>query len=160
MVFISCKEWASVNSGVTALMAESLSKRTQLLKAKVLVYSVLEPAVGYLTTLHFNSEQGTHPALVWAITLRWWDKGHLHPTQGQCLFCSVLTINPDLGYVHRSTPPSKWIGAQEGNFWDIFRPLKPHLGMPVEQLLVSEGSSLPSLLAPLFHLNLLFAQSC
>ena len=31
---------------------------------KFLVYSVLEPAVGYLTTLHFNSQQGTHPTLV------------------------------------------------------------------------------------------------
>ena len=34
------------------------------LKLKFLVYSVLEPAVGYLTTLHFNSQQGTHPTLV------------------------------------------------------------------------------------------------
>ena len=33
-------------------------------KFKFLVYSVLEPAVGYLTTLHFNSQQGTHPTLV------------------------------------------------------------------------------------------------
>ena len=39
------------------------------LKFKFLVYSVLEPAVGYLTTLHFNSQQGTHLTLVWAITL-------------------------------------------------------------------------------------------
>ena len=31
------------------------------LKLKFLVYSVLEPAVGYLTTLHFNSQHGTHP---------------------------------------------------------------------------------------------------
>ena len=50
------------------------------LKFKVLVYTVLEQAVGYLTTLHFNSQQGTHPTLVWAITLRWWDRSHLHPT--------------------------------------------------------------------------------
>ena len=34
------------------------------LKLKFLVYSVLEPAVGYLTTLHSNSQQGTHPTLV------------------------------------------------------------------------------------------------
>ena len=34
------------------------------LKLKFLVYSVLEPAVGYLTTLHCNSQQGTHPTLV------------------------------------------------------------------------------------------------
>ena len=33
-----------------------------------LVYNVLEPAVDYLTTLHFNSQQGTHPTLVWAVT--------------------------------------------------------------------------------------------
>ena len=56
----------------------------QMLKLKFLVYSVLS-AVGYLTTLHFNSQQGTHPTLVWAITLRWWDRSHLHPTQGQRL---------------------------------------------------------------------------
>ena len=31
---------------------------------KFSVYSVLEPAVGYLTTLHFNSQQGTRPTLV------------------------------------------------------------------------------------------------
>ena len=34
------------------------------LREVFLVYSVLEPAVGYLTTLHFNSQQGTHPTLV------------------------------------------------------------------------------------------------
>ena len=39
-------------------------KATLKLKLKFLVYSVLEPAVGYLTTLHFNSQQGTHPTLV------------------------------------------------------------------------------------------------
>ena len=38
----------------------------QLLKFKLmfLVYYVPEPAVGYLTTLHFNSQQGTHLTLV------------------------------------------------------------------------------------------------
>ena len=54
-------------------------------KLRFLVYSVLEPTVGYLTTLHFNSQQGTHPTLVWAITLRCWDRSCLHPTQGQHL---------------------------------------------------------------------------
>ena len=39
-------------------------------KLKFLVYSVLEPAVDYLTTLHFNSQQGTHPTLVLVITMR------------------------------------------------------------------------------------------
>ena len=28
-----------------------------MLKLKFLVYSVLEPSIGYLTTLHFNSQQ-------------------------------------------------------------------------------------------------------
>ena len=58
------------------------------LSFKFLVYSVLETAVGYLTTLHFNSQQETHPTLVWAITLRWWDRSCLHPTQGQHLYLS------------------------------------------------------------------------
>ena len=44
--------------------------------------------------------------------------------------------------------------------WDIFRFWEPCLGMPVEQLLVSEGSSLPSSSSPLSHLNSLFWQSC
>ena len=34
------------------------------LKLKFLVYSVLEPAVGYLNTLHYKSQQGSHPTLV------------------------------------------------------------------------------------------------
>ena len=34
---------------------------------------------------------------------------------------TALTINPDLGYVLRSTPLSKWIGVQEG---DILRLLQ------------------------------------
>ena len=38
--------------------------KVKVLGLKFLVYSVLEPAVGYLTTLHFNFQQGTHPTLV------------------------------------------------------------------------------------------------
>ena len=38
-------------------------------------------------------------------------------------------------------------------FWDVFRLWEPHLGMPVEWLLVSEGSGLPPLSSPLSHLN-------
>ena len=52
------------------------------------------------------------------------------------------------------------LGFKKGTFWHVFRPWEPHLGILVEQLLVSEGPSLPSLLSPLSHLNLLFGWSC
>ena len=43
-----------------------------------------------------------------------------------------------------------WVsfGLKKGTFWDIFRPQEPHPGIPVEQLLASEGLSLPSLPSP------------
>ena len=48
------------------------------------------------------------------------------------------------------------LGFKKGALWDVFRHWEPHLGIPVEQLLVSEVSGLPSLSSPLSHLNLLF----
>ena len=95
-------EWTSANSAVTALMAEPLSKRAQLLSPSI-----------------------------WT----------------QAMFSGLLHWLSGLGF-------------KKGTFQDIFKLLKPHLGTPVEQLLVSEGSSLPSLLSPLFHLNSLFWQCC
>ena len=53
-----------------------------------------------------------------------------------------------------------WSGFKKGTFWEIFRLWEPCLRMPVEWLLVSEGSGLPSLLSPLLHLNSLFWQPC
>ena len=51
-------------------------------------------------------------------------------------------------------------GFKKGPFWDIFRLWELCPGSPVEWLLVSEESSLPSLSSPLLCLNLLFWQSC
>ena len=48
------------------------------------------------------------------------------------------------------------LGFKKGTFWDVFR----LWGLLVEQLLVSEGSGLPSSLSPLLHLNWLFWLSC
>ena len=61
-----------------------------------------------------------------------------------------------------SSPPH-WVNGlrfKKGTFWDVFRLWEPCLGMPVEWLLVSEGSGLFSLLSPLLYLNSLFGWSC
>ena len=49
------------------------------------------------------------------------------------------------------------LGFMKETFLDIFRPWEPHLGMPVEKLLVSKGIGFPSLLSPLSHVNSLQA---
>ena len=46
------------------LSKKLITPKPYIVKSKFLVYSVLEPAVGYLTTLHFTSQQRTHPTLV------------------------------------------------------------------------------------------------
>ena len=57
-------------------------------------------------------------------------------------------------------PPLSRLGFKKGTFWDIFRLWGPHLGIPVEWLLVSKGSGLPSSSSLLSCLNLLFWWPC
>ena len=72
---------------------------------------------------------------------------------------TVLTINPDSGYVLRSAPLITRIRVQKGNFPGHLQALGASSGMLVEQLLVSEGLDFPSLSSHLSHLNLLFGWS-
>ena len=71
----------------------------------------------------------------------------------QLLSPSILTLAMFLGPLH-------WVsrlGFKKGTFWNVFRLWEPHPGMPVKvTLLTSEGSSLPSLLSPLFAFKLTF----
>ena len=60
----------------------------------------------------------------------------------QLLSPSILTWVMFLGLLHQVSG----LGIKKGTFWDIFRLWQPCLRMPVEWLLVSEGSSLHDLL--------------
>ena len=73
---------------------------------------------------------------------------------------TVLTINPNLGYVFWSTPTTEGVWIQEGIFCNVFMFNESHPGMLTEQQLASEGPSLPSLLSPHQCLNLLSMQIC
>ena len=72
-------------------------------------------------------------------------------------------LSPSILTQAMSSGPLHWVsgsGFKKGTFMNVFRLWEPCLGMPVEQLLVSEGSDLPSLSSPLLHLNSLFWWSC
>ena len=76
--------------------------------------------------------------------------------RAQLLSPSILTLVMFLGPLH-------WVselGFKKGTFWDAFRLWKPHLGMQVGWLLISEGSGLPSLSSPFLHLKSLSRWSC